>query len=130
MFSTFLVLFLFVAGCGQIPVYMINSDTEQEPGFQQVCWSDSGHAIYRNLSCSNPEEVVWRRNQIPLIVSSMRELTVERAACDLRDKDLIFFPITKIGAIAKGISAKEIKVSLKLVKNKKIIPPIKYMEWI
>lgn len=67
--NIFLFLLIGCMGCGG-PFYVQNSDTDQEPGFQRVCWSSAGHAVYRDLRCADPEEIVWTRNRIPLIVSS------------------------------------------------------------
>lgn len=56
-------------GCG--PIYRINSDTNLEAGFMNVCWMRDGRADYSSPTiCSNPEEILFTRERIPLSVYS------------------------------------------------------------
>ena len=41
-----------------------------ESGFMKVCWNADGTANFNDLSCSEPEEIVWERDRLPLVVSA------------------------------------------------------------
>ncbi len=65
---------------------------------------------------------------MPLMLSSRCDPARAAAACDSFDKDFTDLPITKIGAIARGISAIVSRLNFKLVKNNKHKPPTKNSE--
>jgi len=43
-----------------------------EAGFMKVCWNSDGTANFDDRACSDPEEIVWETDRLPLLVSAGR----------------------------------------------------------
>jgi len=44
-----------------------------EAGFMKVCWNPDGSANFNDRACFDPEEIVWERDRLPLLVSASRD---------------------------------------------------------